>query len=60
MPVFWQLAFLRRGEGTSWHNVYFLVFHIFSVLINLNIRAQLGSDTLGLQYELHDFHAICK
>jgi hypothetical protein len=57
---FWPLAFLRRREGASWHNVYFLVFHIFSVLANLNTRAQLGSDTLGLQAELYNFHAICK
>ena len=60
IPAFWLLAFLRRGEGASWHNVYFLVFHIFSVLANLNIRAQLGKDALGLQSELYNFHAIYK
>jgi hypothetical protein len=37
-----------------------LIFHIFSVLANLNIRAQVGSDTLGLQSELYNFHPIVK
>jgi hypothetical protein len=46
--------------GTSWHIFYIVIFHIFSVLANLNIRAQLGSDTLGLQSVLSNFHAICK
>jgi len=57
---FWPLCILRRGEGASRHNVYFLVFHVFSVLTNLNIRAQLGSVTHGLQSELYNFHDVSK
>jgi len=49
------------GErGARWYTFYFLIFHIFSVLANLNIRAQLGSDTLRLQPELYNFHATYK
>ena len=49
------------GErGASWHTFHFFIFQIFSVLDNLNIRAQLLSNTLGLQSELYNFHAICK
>jgi len=56
-----EISFLRsRGEGAGWHTFYFLNFHIFSVLANLNIRAQMGSDTLRLQPELYNLHAICK
>jgi hypothetical protein len=56
-----EFSFLHsRREGACWHTFYFLIFHIFSVLANLNIRTQLGSDTLGLQPELYNFHAIYK
>jgi hypothetical protein len=56
-----QAITLHEGErGDSWHTFYFLIFHIFSVFANLNIRAQLGSDILGLQSELYNFHAISK
>jgi len=60
IPVFWPLSFLGRGEGVSRHDVFFLVFHDFSVLANSNIRGHLGSGTHGLQSELYNFHAICK
>jgi hypothetical protein len=43
-----SLVNLVGESGASWHTFYFLVFPTFSVLTNLNIRAQLGSDTLGL------------
>jgi hypothetical protein len=59
VSILWieEISFLRgRGEGGLLALFLFLIFHIFSV--NLNIRAQFGSDTLVLQPELYNFHAI--
>lgn len=56
-----EISFLRsRGSGACWHTFYFLIFLMFSVLVNLNIRAQLGGDTLGLQPGLYNFQVIYK
>jgi hypothetical protein len=51
---------IHRGRGASWHTFYFLIFQIFSVFDNLNVTAQLVSNTLALQSELYNFHAIYK
>jgi hypothetical protein len=47
-----------RGEGVSWYTVYVIFFHIFSVFDELNVRARMGRNTLGLQFDLHKLHAI--
>jgi hypothetical protein len=49
------------GErGDSWHTFHFIIFHIFSVLVKLNVTARKASNTLGLQSDLHKFDAIHK
>jgi hypothetical protein len=53
-----SLSYTVGERGACWNTFYFLIFHIFSVLANLNVRAQLSSDTLGLQPELYNFHAV--
>jgi hypothetical protein len=49
------------GErGDSWHTFHVIIFHIFSVLVKLNVTARMVSNTLGLQSNLHKFDAIHK
>jgi hypothetical protein len=49
------------GErGDSWHTFHFIIFHIFSVLVKLNVAARMASNTLGLQSDLHKFDAVHK
>jgi len=49
-----------RGGGVSWHTVHVIIYHIFSVLVKLNVATRVGSYTLGLQSDLHKFDAVRK
>jgi hypothetical protein len=44
----------------SWHIFHVIIFHIFSVLVKLNVTARMASNTLGLQSDLNKFDAIHK
>ena len=44
----------------NWHTSHGIFFHNFSVLVQLNVTARVGSNTLGLQSDLHKFGAIHK
>jgi hypothetical protein len=46
--------------GDSRHTFHFLVFHIVFVFAKTKMRVQLGSSTLGLQFQPYNFHATCK
>lgn len=43
----------------SWH-IYVIIFHIFPVLVKLNVRSRKGCNTLGLQPGPHKFDVINK
>jgi hypothetical protein len=49
-----------RGRGDIWHTSHVIIFHIFFVLVKLNVRAHIAINTLGLQSDLHKFDAIYK
>jgi hypothetical protein len=54
-------CFYTVGErGDSWHTFHVIIFHIFPVLVKLNIAARMASNTLGLQSDLHKFDAVQK
>jgi len=57
-PGFNPEAVAERGD--SWHTFHFVIFLIFSVLIKFNVTARMGSNTLGLQSDLHKFDIIHK
>jgi hypothetical protein len=57
-PVFNPEAIGERGD--SWYTFCVVIFHIFSVLIKFNVTARMGSNTLGLQSDLHKFDIIHK
>jgi len=48
------------GGGDSWHNLQAIIFHIFSVLVKLNVTVRMGNNTIGIQSYLHKFEAIHK
>jgi hypothetical protein len=50
----------HRGEGDSLHTSCVVIFHIFSVFIKFNVTVRMVSNTLGLQYDLHQFVVIRK
>ena len=49
-----------RGEGGTWHICHVIIFHIFSVLVKLNVTAYVGSNTLRQQPDLCRFDAVHK
>jgi hypothetical protein len=47
-------------RGDSWHNLHAIIFHVFFVLVKLNVAARMGSNTLRLQSYLRKFEGIQK
>jgi hypothetical protein len=45
-------------RGDSWHTFPFIIFHIFTALVQVNVTAIMDSSTIGLQSDLHRLKAI--
>jgi hypothetical protein len=56
------ISYLTLGGGGGMLGTLFRVqfFHIFSVVVKLNVGAHMGSNTLGLQFDLPKFDTIHK
>jgi len=48
------------GGGIVGPLFHFIIFHILSALVKLNVTARMASNTLGLQSDLHKFDDILK